>query len=73
MIFNCTFLSLWVFVVPADWCAPLGCETVIKQEEVVCPSVRLRQLYIPLKPVHLTQREVCAFKLFLFKRTNMIT
>ncbi|XP_056898276.1 zinc finger protein 62 homolog [Takifugu flavidus] len=46
------------FEVPADWCAPLGCETVIKQEEVVCPSVRLRQLYIPLQPVHLTQREV---------------
>lgn len=38
----------------------------------MCPSVRLRQLYIPLQPVHLTKQEVCAFELFLFEKTNMI-
>ncbi|XP_073342396.1 uncharacterized protein [Pagrus major] len=36
------------FEVPDDWCAPLGCETVPKQEDGLCPSVRLRKLYIPL-------------------------
>ncbi|XP_070818024.1 zinc finger protein 846-like [Chaetodon trifascialis] len=36
------------FVVPADWCTPLGYEAVTKQDEAVCPSVRLRSLYIPL-------------------------
>lgn len=66
------FLFIFCFLVPADWCAPLGCETVTKLEEVVCPSVRLRQLYIPLQPVHLTKQEVCAFELFLFERTNEI-
>lgn len=47
--------------VPDDWCAPLGCEVVTKQEEGICPSVRLRQLYIPLWRVHLTKQEVCVF------------
>ncbi|XP_061581381.1 uncharacterized protein LOC133447017 isoform X2 [Cololabis saira] len=27
------------FEVPDDWCAPLGTEVVIKQEDAVCPSV----------------------------------
>ncbi|XP_026185601.1 zinc finger protein 189-like isoform X2 [Mastacembelus armatus] len=36
------------FEVPDDWCAPLGCETLIKQDDDVCPSVRLRPLSIPL-------------------------
>ncbi|XP_040904824.1 zinc finger protein 728-like isoform X2 [Toxotes jaculatrix] len=27
------------FEVPDDWCAPIGCETVTKQEDSVCPSV----------------------------------
>lgn len=56
-----------LLAVPDDWCAPLGCEVVTKQEEGICPSVRLRQLYIPLWPVHLTKQEVCVFILLLFK------
>nr|XP_012773165.2 zinc finger protein 252 isoform X3 [Maylandia zebra] len=36
------------FEVPDDWCSPLGYETVTKPDEVVCPSVRLRALSIPL-------------------------
>nr|XP_020501505.1 zinc finger protein 260-like [Labrus bergylta] len=43
------------FEVPDDWCAPLGCETVTKQEEGGCPSVRLRQLSIPLWHVPIKQ------------------
>ncbi|KAK5864793.1 hypothetical protein PBY51_016006 [Eleginops maclovinus] len=45
------------FEVPDDWCAPLGCETVTKQE-YLCPSVRLRQLSIRLSPISIKQ-EVC--------------
>lgn len=56
-----------LLAVPDDWCAPLGCEVVTKHEEGICPSVRLRQLYIPLWPVHLTKQEVCVFILLLFK------
>ncbi|KAM7000000.1 uncharacterized protein LKV04_004971 [Tautogolabrus adspersus] len=43
------------FEVPDDWCAPLGCETVTKPEEGGCPSVRLRQLSIPLWHVPIKQ------------------
>ncbi|KAM6923959.1 uncharacterized protein FYW49_006384 [Xenentodon cancila] len=37
--------------VPDDWCAPLGSEVVVKQEDAVCPSVRLRQFSIPLRHI----------------------
>lgn len=56
-----------LLAVPDDWCAPLGCEVITKQEEGICPSVRLRQLYIPLWPLHITKQEVCIFILLLFK------
>ncbi|XP_068596097.1 uncharacterized protein [Brachionichthys hirsutus] len=46
------------FEVPDDWCAPLGCETTVKMDEAACPSVRLRQLYIPLSHVPLIKKEV---------------
>ncbi|XP_051274887.1 zinc finger protein 62 homolog isoform X1 [Dicentrarchus labrax] len=46
------------FEVPDDWCAPLGCETVTKPEDNVCPSVRLRSLYIPLWHVPVIKQEV---------------
>ncbi|XP_039669111.1 zinc finger protein 62-like [Perca fluviatilis] len=46
------------FEVPDDWCAPLGCETVAKQEESVCPSIRLRKLSIPLWPIPIIKQEV---------------
>ncbi|XP_034739039.1 zinc finger protein 836-like [Etheostoma cragini] len=49
------------FEVPDDWCAPLGCETVTKQEESLCPSIRLRKLSIPLWPISIKQEVVnCA-------------
>lgn len=56
-----------LLTVPDDWCAPLGCEVLTKQEEGIGPSVRLHQLYIPLWPVHLTKQELCVFILLLFK------
>ncbi|XP_039975140.1 zinc finger protein 540-like isoform X2 [Xiphias gladius] len=43
---------------PDDWCAPLGCETVTKQDDGVCPSIRLRKLSIPLWPISVIKREV---------------
>ncbi|XP_068182089.1 uncharacterized protein [Antennarius striatus] len=43
------------FEVPDDWCAPVGCKMAIKEEETVCPSVPLRQLYIPLSPLPLVK------------------
>ncbi|GAA6225375.1 zinc finger protein 761-like [Lates japonicus] len=46
------------FEVPDDWCAPLGCEPVTKQEDGVCPSVRLRRLSIPLWPLPIIKQEV---------------
>ncbi|KAK2849103.1 hypothetical protein Q5P01_008937 [Channa striata] len=46
------------FEVPDDWCAPLGCETVTKKDEVMCPSVRLRPLSIPLWPIPIIKQEV---------------
>ncbi|KAK9518609.1 hypothetical protein VZT92_023911 [Zoarces viviparus] len=46
------------FEVPDDWCAPLGCETVTKQEEVFCPSVRLRRLSVALWPIPIIKQEV---------------
>ncbi|XP_076015572.1 uncharacterized protein LOC143007945 [Genypterus blacodes] len=33
---------------PDDWCAPLGSESLAKEEHAVCPSVPLRPLTIPL-------------------------
>ncbi|XP_033993785.1 zinc finger protein 26-like [Trematomus bernacchii] len=42
------------FEVPDDWCAPLACETVTR-EEYVCPSVRLRRLSIPLSQISIKQ------------------
>lgn len=50
---------VWFCTVPDDWCAPLGCETVRKKEDDECPSVRLRQLYIPLWHVPVVKQEVC--------------
>ncbi|XP_069575913.1 zinc finger protein 354A-like isoform X1 [Brachyistius frenatus] len=46
------------FEVPDDWCAPLGCETVTKQEDDACPSVRLRPLSIPLWHIPILKHEV---------------
>ncbi|XP_022615532.1 zinc finger protein interacting with ribonucleoprotein K-like [Seriola dumerili] len=46
------------FEVPDDWCAPLGCETMIKQDDGVCPSVRLRPLLIPLWRIPIIKQEV---------------
>ncbi|XP_042349196.1 zinc finger protein 540-like isoform X2 [Plectropomus leopardus] len=46
------------FEVPDDWCAPLGCETVTKPQNSACPSVRLRQLSIPLWPIPVKQEVV---------------
>lgn len=59
MQLNHVCVCVWVCTVPDDWCAPLGCETVTKQEDSVCPSVRLRQLYIPLWHVPIIKQEVC--------------
>ncbi|XP_029367661.1 uncharacterized protein LOC115049526 [Echeneis naucrates] len=47
------------FEVPDDWCAPLGCETMTRQQEDVCPSVRLRPLLIPLWRIPVIKEEVC--------------
>ncbi|XP_045886657.1 zinc finger protein 260-like isoform X1 [Micropterus dolomieu] len=46
------------FEVPDDWCAPLGSETVNKQEEGVCPSIRLRPLSIALWHIPNIKQEV---------------
>ncbi|KAM9356698.1 uncharacterized protein ABDE67_004281 [Symphorus nematophorus] len=46
------------FEVPDDWCAPLGCKTVPKQEDGECPSIRLRSLYIPLWQCPVMKQEV---------------
>lgn len=48
------------FEVPDDWCSPLSYETVTKPDEVVCPSVRLRPLSIPL--CHITIPKVEAVR-----------
>ncbi|XP_070693020.1 oocyte zinc finger protein XlCOF28-like isoform X2 [Pempheris klunzingeri] len=45
------------FEVPDDWCAPLGSETMTKQGNDGCPSIRLRSLYIPLYPIPLIKQE----------------
>lgn len=42
---------------PDDWCAPLGCEVVTKEEDAGCPSVRLRQFSIPLWHVPIRKHE----------------
>ncbi|XP_041845783.1 zinc finger protein 445-like isoform X2 [Melanotaenia boesemani] len=44
--------------VPDDWCAPLGCEVVTKEEDDACPSVRLRQFSIPLWNIPIRKQEV---------------
>ncbi|XP_044060151.1 zinc finger protein 605-like [Siniperca chuatsi] len=46
------------FEVPDDWCAPLGCKTVTKQDDIVCPSVKLRPLSIPLWHIPIIKQEV---------------
>lgn len=46
------------FELPDDWCAPLGFDNATKQEEIVCPSVRLRPLSIPLWPIPIIKEEV---------------
>lgn len=58
------------FEVPDDWCAPLGCETVTKQDDNVCPSVKLRSLYIPLWPVSLVKEEAVNHKIGSQQRTK---
>ncbi|XP_041652741.1 zinc finger protein 878-like [Cheilinus undulatus] len=45
------------YEVPGDWCAPLGCETLAKPDEGECPSVRLRQLSIPLWHIPIKQED----------------
>nr|XP_046261391.1 zinc finger protein 260-like isoform X1 [Scatophagus argus]XP_046261392.1 zinc finger protein 260-like isoform X1 [Scatophagus argus]XP_046261393.1 zinc finger protein 260-like isoform X1 [Scatophagus argus] len=47
-----------VFEVPDEWCAPLGSKTVTKQDNSSCPSVRLRQLYIPLCHIPVIKQEM---------------
>ncbi|XP_072251789.1 uncharacterized protein [Leuresthes tenuis] len=44
--------------VPDDWCAPLGCELVTKDDEDGCPSVRLRAFTIPLCQIPVQTHEV---------------
>uniref|UniRef100_UPI0037E84FDB zinc finger protein 260-like n=1 Tax=Semicossyphus pulcher TaxID=241346 RepID=UPI0037E84FDB len=48
------------FEVPDDWCAPVGCETMTKPDDSVCPSVRLRQFSIPLWHVPIIKQEVAS-------------
>lgn len=55
---SCVYLCVLDCAVPDDWCAPLGSETATRQDDDVCPSVRLRQLYIPLWHIPVKQ-EVC--------------
>lgn len=50
---------VWICAVPDDWCAPLGCESLTNKEEVICPSIRLRRLSIPLWHIPLIKTEVC--------------
>lgn len=47
--------------VPDDWCAPLGSEMVPNKDNE-CPSVRLRNLYIPLWHVPIVKQEVSSGK-----------
>ncbi|XP_072295821.1 uncharacterized protein [Eucyclogobius newberryi] len=41
--------------VPDDWCVPLGSEIVVKQDNP-CPSIRLKQFSIPLRPISLKHK-----------------
>lgn len=45
------------FEIPEDWCAPVGEETLTNPNDGVCPSVRLRQLSIPLYPIPIAKQE----------------
>nr|XP_020450478.1 zinc finger protein 197-like isoform X2 [Monopterus albus] len=60
------------FEVPDDWCAPLGCETLTKQDDVVCPSVRLRPLYIPLCHVPAIKQEVVSCDIDSHQQKNTV-
>nr|XP_043896933.1 uncharacterized protein LOC122778873 isoform X3 [Solea senegalensis] len=47
------------YEVPDDWCAPMANETTIpKQEDIVCPSIRLRRLLIPVHRIPIIKEEV---------------
>lgn len=56
------------FEVPDDWCSPLGYETVTKPDEVVCPSVRLRPLSIPLCHITIPKDEAVRCDIDLSQR-----
>ncbi|XP_068570936.1 zinc finger protein 329-like isoform X2 [Cebidichthys violaceus] len=60
------------FEVPDDWCAPLGFETVTKQEEVFCPSVRLRPLSISLWPISIIKQEVVNHDIDSHQQTKVL-
>ncbi|XP_074531025.1 uncharacterized protein LOC141793996 isoform X2 [Halichoeres trimaculatus] len=45
------------FEIPEDWCAPVGYEMPTVPDEGSCPSVRLRQLSIPLYPITVKKQE----------------
>ncbi|XP_020782919.1 macrophage migration inhibitory factor isoform X1 [Boleophthalmus pectinirostris] len=45
------------FRVPDDWCVPLSFENV-DQQEIPCPSVRLKQFSIPLSPIPLKHEKI---------------
>ncbi|XP_058506380.1 zinc finger protein 595-like [Solea solea] len=47
------------YEVPDDWCAPMANETTIpKQDDIVCPSIRLRRLLIPVHRIPIIKQEV---------------
>ncbi|XP_067374764.1 uncharacterized protein [Channa argus] len=58
------------FEVPDDWCAPLGCETVTKKDEAMCPSVRLRPLSIPLWNIPIIKQEVTNYRIDSHQQTK---
>ncbi|KAM6952338.1 uncharacterized protein PEZ65_011451 [Lycodopsis pacificus] len=60
------------FEVPDDWCAPLGCETVTKQEEVFCPSVKLRRLSVALWPIPIIKQEVVNCDIGTHQQTKVL-
>lgn len=61
------------FEVPDDWCAPLGCENLTRKEEGVCPSIRLRQLSIPLWPIPVIKQEPFTYNINSFHPPTNLT
>ncbi|XP_074504932.1 uncharacterized protein LOC141775455 [Sebastes fasciatus] len=60
------------FEVPDDWCAPLGCETMIKKKDVFCSSIKLRPLSIPLWPLPIIKQEVVNCDIDSHQRTKSL-